>query len=1160
MVTMASETWTTIEVPSVESIEQPAARIWRCWVRVPDAWTAKDGLLADSVVFTVENLLDVAEVQINGISIGTCGSAPPQFHSARDEVQRWKVPPGCLEAGKYNAVTIRLRGFEGRLGLLSRAPVLAGYHEELVLAGTWEQSEDNSDTTLLDEQRLARVERPSQAVFEHVQPAVSALRRPERLTPGRHLSPAESLEAMDVADHFALDLVLAEPDVAQPLSLDFDSRGRLWVVEYRQYPYPAGLTMVSRDKYYRAIYDRVPPPPPHHVRGADRISIHADLDHNGTWETHQVFLDGLNVVSSVEVVSDGVWVLHPPYLLFYADRNRDDVPDGDPEVHLEGFGLEDTHSIANSLTWGPDGWLYGAQGSTTSSHIRVTGTDQSAVYRDGAMVWRYHPSSRTYEVFAEGGGNSFGLELDAAGQLYTGHNGGNTRGFHYFQGAYYQKGTDDKYGPLSNPFAFGFLPAMGHAESPRFSHDFVKYEEDLFASKYRGKIFSIDPMQQRIILAEMRQNGSTFATTDGEVPWSSRDLAFRPVEIAAGPDGALYVADFCEEYIAHGQHFQGQIDPTTGRVYRLRPRDASQFAPQALTLQHSAQRVDDLRSLSSQKLVARLLHPARWHRRLATRLLMERNDQSVVPMLQRQWSEHAATYGALESLWVLHGLDPGGASWIEAGLRDASPDLRRWTVRLLGDSKTLPVRSVQDQLLDLATRETDVGVRAQLACSAQRWPAAFAISLIERLSLHHADAQDPCMPLLLWWALEKHADAHSEVRAWLQQPSVWQLPLVRNHLLQRLMRRYASGKNDDLELCRQLLAWAPDAETRNLLVAGFEEAFAGRSMAELPEPLARSLQQAGGGSLSLRIRLGDRASLEETLRRMADPNADLDLRLQCAQWLSDVHQETVTAAFQSLLQNEASEPLALAALGALQQHHDSGLAESVMRRLPDWSLETRQQALRLLAQRRESAEVILAAVRAGKLAKDDITPETLQQLRWIPDTELQLEVTRQWPSAVEDQQLAAQREVNRVMELMHSGRADPYAGREQFRQRCAKCHTLYREGGQVGPNLTAYARHNLSNLVLQVVQPSLEVRQGFETWVAEHQDGRVISGFLVDQDAHSLVIRLVDGQNIRLVRDELDQWQRVPQSIMPEGITVGMSDQEIRDLFAYLRLSQPLNQ
>jgi glucose/arabinose dehydrogenase len=174
-------------------------------------------------------------------------------------------------------------------------------------------------------------------------------------------SPEESLRLFTASNGLQMEVVASEPIIRQPLNLHFDERGRLWVVQYIQYPFPAGLKVVKYDKYLRAVFDKVPLPPPNHVQGADKITILEDSDGDGQFESHKDFVTGLNIATSVAVGRGGVFVLNPPYLLFYPDRNKDDVPDGDPEVCLSGFGLEDTHAVANNLHWGPDGWLYGVQ-------------------------------------------------------------------------------------------------------------------------------------------------------------------------------------------------------------------------------------------------------------------------------------------------------------------------------------------------------------------------------------------------------------------------------------------------------------------------------------------------------------------------------------------------------------------------------------------------------------------------------------------------------------------------------------------------------------------------------------------------------------------------------------------------------------------------------
>jgi mono/diheme cytochrome c family protein len=229
----------------------------------------------------------------------------------------------------------------------------------------------------------------------------------------------------------------------------------LWVVQYLQYPFPAGLTINRYDQYLRARYNAIPAAPPRHVRGADKITLLEDKDGDGTFESHKDVITGLNITTSVLTGRGGIWVMNPPYLLFYRDRTADGVPDGDPEVRLSGFGLEDTHSLANSLTWGPDGWLYGVHGSTSTSRVR----DISFL---GQAVWRYHPETDAFELFAQGGGNPWTLSFDSRGRAFSGDNGGNSRGFHWVPGGRYEKNWP-KHGPFTRPFSFG----KDYAQHPR---------------------------------------------------------------------------------------------------------------------------------------------------------------------------------------------------------------------------------------------------------------------------------------------------------------------------------------------------------------------------------------------------------------------------------------------------------------------------------------------------------------------------------------------------------------------------------------------------------------------------------------------------------------------------------------------------------------------
>jgi len=295
----------------------------------------------------------------------------------------------------------------------------------------------------------------------------------------------KAAQRMTAADGFQVQLVAGEPMIRKPVALEFDDRGRLWVLQYLQYPNPAGLKRVKVDRYSRTVYDRIPEPPPRGPKGADRITILEDIDSQGRARKAKDFLSGLNLATGIAFGHGGVFVLQTPYLLFYPDRDGDDVPDGDPDVLLSGFGMEDAHSVANSLTWGPDGWLYGCQGSTVTANIRGIEFQQG--------VWRYHPISHRFELFCEGGGNAWGLDFDCHGNLFYSTNHGGFCMVHGVQGGYYWK-QFGKHGTLHNPYAYGYFEHVAHRNF-RGGHVTVGgivYQGDSFPERFRGKYLAAD--------------------------------------------------------------------------------------------------------------------------------------------------------------------------------------------------------------------------------------------------------------------------------------------------------------------------------------------------------------------------------------------------------------------------------------------------------------------------------------------------------------------------------------------------------------------------------------------------------------------------------------------------------------------------------------------
>jgi putative heme-binding domain-containing protein len=975
------------------------------------------------------------------------------------------------------------------------------------------------------------------------------------------LPPAEAAKSFTVPDDLEIEQVLAEPIVRQPVFLNFDERGRMWVVQYLQYPAPAGLNVVSRDNFWRAVYDKVPEPPPRGVKGRDKITIHEDTDGDGTFDKHQTFVDGLNIATACVKGRGGVWVLNPPYLLFYRDTNDDDVPDGDPVVHLEGFGLEDTHSVVNSLRWGPDGWLYAAQGSTVTANVRVpmegaqdnrtqvqnakrATRNPQRIYSQGQNIWRYHPERHLYEIFSEGGGNAFGVEIDDKGRIFSGHNGGDTRGFHYLPGAYLRKGFE-KHGELSNPYAFGYFPHMTGTKGERFTHNFVVYHGGAFPARYQGKLFGIEPLQGRVVLSELTPEGSTFKTRDLERVVTSSDSWFRPVDIKVGPDGAIYIADWYDRQVTHTRNQEGSIDVSAGRIYRLKPANANPPRP------------FDLRSFSNAQLLELLAHTNQWFRQTALRLLGDRRDPSLTSRLEQLVLENTGQI-ALEALWAWHASVEFTTAGAVKFLTHPDPHVRLWTVRLIGEPYLAP--SPARELAALARREPHVEVRAQLACTARRLMIDDALAILRPLLSRDEDANDPRLPLLLWWAIEEKCDSDGDaLLKFFDDSPLWNQRLVEEHILSRLMRRFAaSGKRGYLLLCAALLDLSPTPAHSARLMAGFEEAFKGRSLAGLPDELITAMARHNVGSAAFRVRHGKPEAIEAALQVIEDPKAKKETRLQFIEVLGEVRPAAALEVLLRIADHDREPLLRKAALTALLGFDDPRIPATVIKDFNNYAPEVRTVALTLLASRAGWSLALAQAVESGIIKPKAVPLETVRLMKRHQGAELAQLIPRHWPQTGSPTSAEMKQQIEKFAGILRGGSGDPYSGQKLFNTVCASCHTLFARGGQVGPDLTSYQRGDLEAMLLHVVNPSAEIREGYESLLIETRDERTLSGFLVERDEKIVVLRGADGQNLTLDQNEIVEMRGSALSLMPEGLLDPLTAPQLRDLFAYLRSTQPL--
>jgi len=1139
--------------PSLKSVQGNSVNL-RAYCIVPSGWTDASGpnVVTQSISLLIPESFPKGRWWVNGQSLGSPirvssnGEAMPGSNE-KVSYQRLAVPYGVLKKDRLAQVDVEIDGEDLKGEGTIAAPNLASYHEEISLAGAW----------LLTSKRIESIrwDDPPQNYkpFDKVMPGTAPLAAPTEFQPTRHLEPDDSLKAMMVTEGLKVEQVLAEPKVGQPVGMTFDSQGRLWVAEYRQYPYPAGMKIVSRDKFYRAVYDIFPDPPPRGPRGNDRISVHEDSDGDGTFDKHYTFIDGLNLASSVLPTADGAWVLNPPYLLLYRDADKNFRADGAPEVHLTGFGLEDTHSVANSLRLGPDGWIYGAMGSTVSSSIVVAGRDDPPLQCEGAAIWRYHPSTKRYEIFAEGGGNAFCVTFDAEGRLYSGHNGNDTRGFHYWQGAYYRK-DEFKHGVVSNPYAYGFLNFMQHPPTPRFSHALVRYGDTILPPRFQQQLLAVDPLKGTVVLSSMTPKGGTFATEDLENSLSTQDFAFRPVDIQVGPDGNIYVADLCEEFIAHGQHYLGMLDSNTGRVYRL--SNANGISRPLNTLA-------SLTKMNLDELLKQLESPSQSIRDIAREWIISNRDLHIQPELLTALRDRLAkgqAHSPLESLWILHRLSAMRREEWTLGLNHSNSAVRMWTVRLIGDWEETS-REYASDLQELAKKETSPEVLCQLACTAKRLAASDAVAIMTTLVTKDSLADDPNYGLLLWWGIEPHLDSgRRELMTWLSDPAVWKSSWLVNFVSERIARKLLStqARIDAADVAKMFRAALTAGTTHTAgLQRGFEQGTATRVSLDIPTELVEAVLASGGGSLSLRLRLNDAAAKRESLEKLRDSKTSVAEKLSLIQTIGLIRDRSFENFLVETLLSDQPMPVRLEALYSLEAIASSEV-ERQLPQLASLPSDIRVAVLRVLARREVTGLKILDAIEKGTLAISEINQETRELLASHTAPELQKKIQRLIPEKMPLDDETTRRELNRWGKILDVSGGNPYQGKTLFLEHCGKCHKLFNEGGDIGPELTRYNRDDRNTMLLSILRPSQEIREGFRTFQALTVDGRVVTGFVVDDNEEIVTLREASGQSITLAKADIEEYKATPKSIMPEGLLDKLSEDQVRDLFSYLQSGQPL--
>lgn len=555
---------------------------------------------------------------------------------------------------------------------------------------------------------------------------------PLDVIPHAGLSGEKAAEAMSLPEGFSVTLTAAEPDMVRPVSFTLDHRGRIWVVEAHTYPVrqPEG-------------------------QGKDRILILEDTDGDGKHDKRTVFIEGLNLVSGIEVGMGGVWVGAAPYLLFIPLDEKRDQPAGPPQILLDGWGYHDTHETLNSLRWGPDGWLYGTHGVFTHSNVGKPGTPDEQRQKINAGVWRYHPTEHKFEVFAHGTSNPWGIDFNDYGHPFVTvcvipHL------FHVIQGARYHRQAGNHFNPdtyddiktiadhvhwvgTRGPHAGNFRSAAkggGHAHAGAM----IYLGGDSWPSEYRNRIFMNNINGSRVNVDHLERKGSGYTGIHQNDFVVTNDSWSQWLNFRYGPDGSVFVIDWYDKNQCHSPN-PDVHDKTMGRIFKITHRNDKWVQA-------------DLSKLSGTALVDLQLHKNDWYVRHARQILQERGpNRKVHKALRSILDNNPDVTRKLRALWALHVTKGISEEDLLKLLGHENEYIRSWSIQLLAEDNSLSPEAIQ-RFADMARRDQSPLVRLYLASALQRVTPDQRWDIVAGLSAWSEDKDDHNLPLMVWYAFE----------------------------------------------------------------------------------------------------------------------------------------------------------------------------------------------------------------------------------------------------------------------------------------------------------------------------------------------------------------------------------------------------------------------
>jgi len=986
--------------------------------------------------------------------------------------------------------------------------------------------------------------------------------------PGPALSPEEAVAKMTVPEGFKVEIVAAEPDIVNPIAMTIDEKGRFWITESLEYP-------------------RNAPGP-----GKDRVKVLEDTDGDGKADKFTVFLDGLNIPSGVAVGFGGVWIANSPDILFVPDADRDAVPDGPAQVVVTGFGRRDTHELPNSLTWGPDGWLYGLNGIFNPAHVRYPKSNPN--YKEGhdgfpfdAAMFRIHPRTREFQVFARGVSNPWGIAFNEDGEAFISacvidHL------WHITETGYYRRQAG-----AYPPFTWPIESIVDHKHQKAAYCGIHYFDSDAYPEKYRRRLYMGNIHGNCINVDRLTRNGSTYKGHGEPDFLSANDAWFMPVVQKTGPDGSLYILDWYDRYHCYqdARRDPKGIDRLKGRLYRVRYKDT----PRKWGF--------DLAKQSDDELINILGAPNDYTRMTAQRLLQEDPQAKTYHELLNRivfLKSHAHKMHAMFAVAGMSRFKPEDLAYAIGYQFEQDADAVAWAMRLMFSDKRNRQRlekdaSPFDSKRSRVYKEMPAAARLQVVIGLCRLPPTSATmqTLLEVLSVSD---DDPLITQIMWRnlhpLLEEHATEFIEAIDSLSAGSTAALPLMSprvrksaavQSLLPRVFDRILGQREFDAELIAnafQRLRRASHSVTQECLDLLSRRIQTGEikgdrlqkltvrisgELRDMAKAYAKPANPILQGTLErvvlLLTTMKDPAGMDQARGMFRSSDTPPSSRLAALNALIAAGDPDVLSSVDHVLwfqnnQSSAFHADVLASLGAI---NDERVAGSVISNFDRLEPELQPRAVELLTQRPVWARALLAAIGEKQVPASALNLNQVRRLNETDDDDLKALVRKHWGIIRSGRDPKRAELIAEMKQFVRSHPGDAIKGIPVFKKVCGQCHKMYGEGAEVGPDITRNGRNSFDQLLSNVFDPSLVIGAAYQARTIVTTEGRSLTGLPVEETEQRVILKVQGGKLETIPRGEIEIFKVSELSMMPEQLEKQLKPDELANLFAYLTLDRPPN-